>query len=100
MCFQLDSCDVKLVQHCDDEPTYCCDDDDDVLVFVLIHIDANDECIPLRMMTLPMKKTSDDLQICQPMFEDDIDDTVLPLDVVDDAVLSLSHAAAEEYPSC
>jgi hypothetical protein len=32
--------------------------------------------------------------------QDDIDDVVLPLDVVDDVVLSLSHDAAEEYPSC
>jgi hypothetical protein len=29
----------------------------------------------------------------------DIDDVVLPLDAVDDAILSLSHDAAEEYPS-
>jgi hypothetical protein len=36
------------------------------------------------------------------MFQDDIDDVVLPLDVVDDVVLSLSlsHDAAEKYPSC
>jgi hypothetical protein len=32
--------------------------------------------------------------------QDDIDDVVLPLDVVDDVVLSLSHDVAEEYPSC
>jgi hypothetical protein len=32
--------------------------------------------------------------------QDDIDDAVLTLDAVDDAVLSLSHDAAEEYPSC
>jgi hypothetical protein len=32
--------------------------------------------------------------------QDDIDDVVLPPDVVDDADLSLSHDAAEEYPSC
>jgi hypothetical protein len=32
--------------------------------------------------------------------QDDIDDAVLLPDVVDDAVLSLSHDAAEEYPSC
>jgi hypothetical protein len=32
--------------------------------------------------------------------QDDIDDVVLPLDVVDDDVLSLSHDAAEEYLSC
>jgi hypothetical protein len=33
----------------------------DVSVFILIHIDADDDGIPLRMMMLPMKKTSDDL---------------------------------------
>jgi hypothetical protein len=32
--------------------------------------------------------------------QDDIDDVVLLPDVVDDAVLSLSHDVAEEYPSC
>jgi hypothetical protein len=32
--------------------------------------------------------------------QDDIDDAVLPPDAVDDAVLSLSHDAVEEYPSC
>jgi hypothetical protein len=32
--------------------------------------------------------------------QDDIDDVVLPFDVVDDVVLFLSHDAAEEYPSC
>jgi hypothetical protein len=32
--------------------------------------------------------------------QDDIDDAILPFDVVDDVVLSLSHDAAEEYPSC
>jgi hypothetical protein len=32
--------------------------------------------------------------------QDDIDDAVLPLDAVDDVVLSLLHDAAEEYPSC
>jgi hypothetical protein len=32
--------------------------------------------------------------------QDDIDDAVLPFDAVDDVVLSLSHDAAEEYPSC
>jgi hypothetical protein len=32
--------------------------------------------------------------------QDDIDDAVLPLDAVDDAVLSLSHDATEEYPFC
>jgi hypothetical protein len=50
--FQLDSGDVK--------PTLCCDDDD-VSVFILIHIDADDDGIPLRMTMLRMKKTSDDL---------------------------------------
>jgi hypothetical protein len=30
----------------------------------------------------------------------DIDDAFLPPDVVDDVFLSLSHDAAEEYPSC
>jgi hypothetical protein len=56
--FQLDSCDVKPVLYYD-EPALCCDDD--VLVFILIHIDADDDGIPLRMTMLPMKKTSDDL---------------------------------------
>jgi hypothetical protein len=32
--------------------------------------------------------------------QDDIDDDVLPFDVVDDVVLFLSHDVAEEYPSC
>jgi hypothetical protein len=32
--------------------------------------------------------------------QDDIDDAVLPPDAVDDVVLSLSHDAAEEHPSC
>jgi hypothetical protein len=32
--------------------------------------------------------------------QDDIDDVVLLPDAVDDVVLSLSHDAAEEYPSC
>jgi hypothetical protein len=32
--------------------------------------------------------------------QDDIDDAFLPLDAVDDVVLSLSHDAAKEYPSC
>jgi hypothetical protein len=36
-------------------------DDDDISVFILIHIDADDDGIPLRMMMLPMKKTFDDL---------------------------------------
>jgi hypothetical protein len=50
--FQLDNCDVKPVLYCDD---------DDVSVFILIHIDADDDGIPLRTMMLSMKKTSDDL---------------------------------------
>jgi hypothetical protein len=58
--FQLDNCDVKPVLHYD-EPALCCDDDDDVSVFILIHIDADDDGIPLRMTMLPMKKTSYDL---------------------------------------
>jgi hypothetical protein len=59
--FQLDSCDVKPVLYYD-EPALCCDDDDDdVSVFILIHSDADDDGIPLRMTMLPMKKTSDDL---------------------------------------
>jgi hypothetical protein len=59
--FQLDSCDVKPVLYYD-EPASCCDDDDDdVSVFILTHSDADDDGIPLRMMMLPMKKTSDDL---------------------------------------
>jgi hypothetical protein len=32
--------------------------------------------------------------------QDDIDDVVLPFDVVDDVVLSLLHDATKEYPSC
>jgi hypothetical protein len=32
--------------------------------------------------------------------QDDIDDVVLPFDVVDDVDLFLSHDAAEEYRSC
>jgi hypothetical protein len=32
--------------------------------------------------------------------QDDIDDVVLLPGVIDDVVLSLSHDAAEEYPSC
>jgi hypothetical protein len=32
--------------------------------------------------------------------QDDVDNVVHPLDVVDDVVLSLSHDAIEEYPSC
>jgi hypothetical protein len=43
-----------------DEPALCYDDDD-VSFFMLIHIDADDDGIPLRMTMLPMKKTSDDL---------------------------------------
>jgi hypothetical protein len=64
--FQLDICDVKLVLYYDepvlyyDEPTLCCDDDD-VSVFILIHIDEDDDGSPLRMMMLSMKKTFDDL---------------------------------------
>jgi hypothetical protein len=58
--FQLDNCDVKPVLYYY-ETTLCCDDDDDVSVFKLIHIDADDDGIPLRMTMLPMKKTSDDL---------------------------------------
>ena len=57
--FQLDSYDVKPVLYYD-EPALCCDDDD-VSVFILIHIDADDDGIPLRMTMLPMKKTFDDL---------------------------------------
>jgi hypothetical protein len=57
--FQLDSCDVKSVLYCD-EPALCCDDDN-VSVFILIHIDADDDGIPLRMTMLSMKKTFDDL---------------------------------------
>jgi hypothetical protein len=57
--FQFDSCDIKLVLYYD-EPVLCYDDDD-VSVFILIHIDADDDGIPLRMMMLSMKKTFDDL---------------------------------------
>jgi hypothetical protein len=57
--FQLDSYDVNPVLYYD-EPDFCCDDDD-VSFFTLIHIDADDDGIPLRMTMLPMKKTSDDL---------------------------------------
>jgi hypothetical protein len=42
--FQLDSCDVNLVLYYD-EPSLCCDDDD-VSIFILIHIDADDDSIP------------------------------------------------------
>ena len=48
--FHLDSCDIKPVLYYD-EPTLCYDDDD-VSVFILIHIDADDDGIPLRM-TMP-----------------------------------------------
>jgi hypothetical protein len=57
--FHIDSCDLKPILYYD-EPALCYDDDD-VLVFILIHIDADDDGIPLRMMMLSMKKTSDDL---------------------------------------
>jgi hypothetical protein len=57
--FQLECCDVKPVLYYD-KLTLCCDDDD-VSVFILIHIEADDDGIPLRMMMLPMKKNSDDL---------------------------------------
>jgi hypothetical protein len=43
-----------------DELALCCDDDD-VSVFILIHIDADDDGIPLRMTMLQMKKTSNDI---------------------------------------
>jgi hypothetical protein len=57
--FQLDRCDVKPVLYYD-ELALCCDDDD-VSVFILIHIDANDDGIPLRMTMMSMKKNFDDL---------------------------------------
>ena len=57
--FQLDSCDVKPVLYYD-ELALCCDDDH-VSIFILIHIDADDDGIPLRMTMLPMKKTFNDL---------------------------------------
>jgi hypothetical protein len=57
--FHLDSCDVKPVLYYDEPALYC--DDDDVSVFIRIHIDADKDGIPLRMTVLPMKKTSDDL---------------------------------------
>jgi hypothetical protein len=57
--FQLDSCDINLVLYYD-EPALPCDDDD-VSVFILIHIDVDDDGIPLRMTMLPMKKNSNDL---------------------------------------
>ena len=58
--FHLDSCDVKIVLYYD-ELTLCYDDDDDVSIFILIHIDADDDGIPLRLTMLPMKKTLNDL---------------------------------------
>jgi hypothetical protein len=60
--FQLDSCDVKPILYYD-EPALCCDDDD-VSIFILIHIDADDDNIPFRMTMMsmmPIKKTFDDL---------------------------------------
>jgi hypothetical protein len=51
--------------------------DDDVSIFILIHIDADDDGIPLRMTMLPMKKNSNDLSIRQLVFQDDIDDVFL-----------------------
>jgi hypothetical protein len=59
LCFQLYSCDIKPVLYYN-ELALCCDDDD-VSVFILIHIDADDDGIPLRMMMLSMKKNSNDL---------------------------------------
>ena len=59
LCFRLDSHDVKPVLYYD-EPALCCDDDD-VSIFILIHIDVDDDGIPLRMTMLPMKKTFNDL---------------------------------------
>jgi hypothetical protein len=44
--FRLDSCDVKPVLYCD-ELALCCDDDD-VSIFILIHIDADDDGIPFE----------------------------------------------------
>jgi hypothetical protein len=43
---------------CDDVTSLFYDDD---ISFILIHIDADDDFIPLRMTMLPMKKTSVDL---------------------------------------
>jgi hypothetical protein len=57
--FQLDNSNINPVLYYD-EPGSCCDDDD-VSVFILIHIDADDDGIPLRMVMLSMKKTSDHL---------------------------------------
>ena len=59
--FQLDSCDIKPILYYDELALCCDDDDDDVSVFILIHIDADDDGIPLRMLMLSMKKTFDDL---------------------------------------
>jgi hypothetical protein len=42
--FHLDNYDVKLVLYYDE--TSLCYDDDDVSVFTLIHIDADDDGIP------------------------------------------------------
>ena len=70
--FHLDSYDVKPVLYYD-ELALCCDDisifilthinadDDDISVFILTHINVDDDGIPLRMMMLLMKKTSNDL---------------------------------------
>jgi hypothetical protein len=92
--FQLDKCDVKPVLYYD-EPALCCDDDD-VSIFILIHIDADDDGIPLRMTMLPMiyRYASQCSKMILMMLSSH------PLDAVDDVVLSLSHDAAEEYPSC
>jgi hypothetical protein len=57
--FHIDSCDVNPVLYYDETTLFC--DDDDVLVFILIHIDADDDGIPLRMMMFPMKKNFDHL---------------------------------------
>jgi hypothetical protein len=57
--FHIDNCDVNPILYYD-EPALCYDDDD-VSVFILIHIDADDDDSPLRMTILPMKKTFNDL---------------------------------------
>ena len=57
--FQLDNCDIRPVLYYDETTLYC--EDDEVSIFILIHIDADDDGIPLRMTMLLMKKTSDDL---------------------------------------
>ena len=57
--FHIDSCDVNPVLYYDELALFC--DDDDVSVFILIDIDADDDGIPLRMTMLPMKKTFNDL---------------------------------------